>query len=183
MAKNPPVKLTILSAPAPTADNKQKLSCQHSNGTVFNLYLGQQSAKVPTNFQGQYEFEIWEYEIPNSGGKTMWCGSLIPGASQNQPVAPQQAQQGPSQSAQPSNNGQDLILRQCAGKIAAVVLAASIIKYDERFQEAEFWVGYFKKGLTPNLLPAEKRFGDGAQASGGGAQTSSEPQDAPWDNS
>ncbi len=173
MAKSPPVNLTVLSAPQPTADNKQKLSCQHPNGNVFNLHLGQNSAKVPTGFQGQYDFEIWEFEIPDSGGKKIWCGDLIPGASQaiqptgSIPVAQApHTQQGPSQAAQSQNDTQTQILRQCAGKIAAAELAASVIKYDERFNEAEKWVGYFKNGLTANLLPVGERLGGGAQGSG-----------------
>ncbi len=185
MQKNPAVNLTVLSAPASTADNKQKLSCQHPNGNVFNLHLGQGSAKVPTGFQGQYDFEIWEFEIPDSGGKKIWCGNLIPGASQNQPIAPQPtiyekaaeaarqaapvAPQSPSQPAQRPNDTQEQILRQCAGKCASWLVAGNIVTFEERFQEAERWVGYFKNGLTPNLLPAEKRFGDNAQANSSGA--------------
>ena len=195
MPKSPPVNLTVLSSPAPTADNKQKLSCQHPNGNVFNLHLGQNSAKVPTGFQGQYDFEIWEFEIPNSNGKKIWCGGLIPGASQNKPIAPTQAPQSPSQPPGKSNDTQEQILRQCAGKIAAAELAASVIKYDERFQEAERWVGYFQNGLTPNLLPAKERFGDGAlqldtentltSTTNPGPQNVREmkEENVPWDNS
>ena len=81
---------------------------------------------------------------------------------QYQPVAPPQAPQGPSQAAQSQNDTQTQILRQCAGKCASWLVAGTIVTFEERFKEAERWVGYFQNGLTPNLLPAKERFGDGA---------------------
>jgi hypothetical protein len=89
-------------------------------------------------------------------------------------INPQYQRQGPPTPTPPSNydraverldaqaqqyqEKQIQILRQCAGKIAAALVAGSIETYENRFKEAEKWVGYFKKGLTPNLLPAKERF-------------------------
>jgi len=82
-------------------------------------------------------------------------------ASQN--VPPGFNLKGPLQPAQPPNDTQEQILRQCAGKCASWLAAAAIIKYGERFKEAERWVQYFKKGLTPNMLPADERIPDKVQ--------------------
>ena len=100
-----------------------------------------------------------------------------------QQTAPQNAQQGSSQPAERPNDTQTQILRQCAGKIAAALVAGNIETFENRFKEAERWVQYFKKGLTPNLLPGGERFGDGAKAAEPQDVRGMKEENVPWENS